>query len=293
MLTSVIIPTTCDPKRFPFLLRSIASLKQQNAVVEIIVVANGPRVDEQCLAAVQADNGVSKVVRLAEGNVSLARFAGLQAATGDFFCFLDDDDEILPNGIASRLAAFGSDVDVLITNGYIHNGGDTLDVPNEFVTAIERDQIGSFLTFNWISSPSPTYRTKSVNKELFRIQHKYFELSYLFFLLQAQKYKIDFRNVLTYRKYEDNPLSVSKSREYQQAYTIFLKDILREKAKFHLQPQHTTQIKRKLAAAYNHQSLLDLRHGYRMKAWRSHIKCLLSGGYHYLPYTRKLFFRSE
>jgi hypothetical protein len=121
---------------------------------------------------------------------------------------------------------------------------------------------------------------------LFDFQYKYFEWTYLFFLLLSERKRIYFRDALTYRKYEDNPLSISKSVEYGSAYPGFLLKLMALK----LEPDVKRGIKAKYLNALNTQANLELSQGRKWRAWQAHLKCLSSGGWRYLAFTRHLLF---
>lgn len=91
---TVVIPTY----RRPALLRDAISsvLRQRRPVDQLIVVSDGP--DDET-AAVARGAGV-ELVEVPHGGVARARNAGIAAATGDWVCFLDDDDAYHPDFLA-------------------------------------------------------------------------------------------------------------------------------------------------------------------------------------------------
>lgn len=94
MLFSVIIPAYNAEK---FILRSITSVIHQSCqMFEIIVVDDGSR-DHTLDVLKQIDNENIKVISQNNKGVSVARNVGIENATGEFICFLDADDEFLPN----------------------------------------------------------------------------------------------------------------------------------------------------------------------------------------------------
>jgi len=103
-LVSVVIPT----HRRPDLLmnRSLPSaLGQWYDNIEVVVVIDGPDpASEQAVAEVAArDPRVRAVVLPSNMGGSDARNAGVQAATGEWIAFLDDDDEWLPGKLEAQL----------------------------------------------------------------------------------------------------------------------------------------------------------------------------------------------
>lgn len=51
-----------------------------------------------------------------------------------------------------------------------------------------------------------------------------------------------------------------------------------------------SELRRKHHSALNAKSQLHLERRQRLDAWKSHWACLKSGGWRYLPFTRKLIF---
>jgi glycosyltransferase involved in cell wall biosynthesis len=284
---SIVIPTSAERSRRSMLDRAIGTAYEQACAVEIIVVVNGNRVDRQALADIEADERVARVMRLDEGNVSAARYAGLEAATGDYFGFLDDDDELLPNAMSTRLALFRPDRDVVSTNGYVVEAGkpDAIFVPLELDPNAGLDT--SVLEFNWFLSFSSLFRTASVPRSLFDVRLRYFEWSYLFFKLLDAGVRIHFTHEPTYRKHEDHPVSVSRSIDYELSYT----DLLLRLRAFRMSPAARRMLRDKYVRGLAGLRELELRRGHRGAAWAAHLRCIANGGWRHLPATRSLFRR--
>lgn len=288
-LISVIIPTTCEGSRSELLLRAISSIREQEGVlVEVLLICNGNRQDGQLMAYLERQDEL-RILRMQEGNVSKARYLGVCNVSSEFFCFLDDDDEFLPGCLQQRLRVMTHDLDcdVVVTNGFFHVLGTDLPiVSSDMALMINSDVCGTFLQQNWFASPASMFRTQRMKAELFDFAYRYFEWTYLFFLLVSLKKKLVFDNVITYRKYEDNPLSVSKSIEYALAYPDFLIEVQRLK----LPKDLKGAIQRKYVNALNSQSNIYRGRGQWINAWKSHLACLAHGGWQYLSYTRRLLF---
>lgn len=283
---SVIIPTKCQNTRAELLYRAIDSiLKQTDVSVEIIVVVNGDHYDQSLVSHLENIPKL-KIIFHKVANVSVARYIGLCHARGEYFCFIDDDDEFLEEAFKIRLALFAKhDVDFVITNGVLHKAGkDTLVVNSEFAKEILRNPAKSFLQRNWCGSLAPLFKRKSIDPELFNFSFKYFEVTYLFFLLLSQGKRLCFGEEATYRVYEDNPLSVSKTLEYSRAYPEFLLGL----GSLPLEKNIKQIIHEKYLTALNMQSNLEMQRGELSMAWKSHVKCLSHGGWQYFAYTRHL-----
>lgn len=271
--------------------RAITSIIGQSGVeLEVIVVVNGERCDVATLAALEKYPNL-RIIRLQEGNVSAARYAGACSSQAEFFGFLDDDDEFLPGGLQHRVVLFSRhhDADVIVTNGYIYVGYDTLHVPATIGEIANQDPAGSLLRFNWFASSGSLFKASAVNKSLFNIQHKYFEWTYLFFILLLEKNKVLYDPALTYRVYQDHPLSVSKSVEYAIAYPEFLARML----EMPLNGSVIELLKRKYQAALNALSIIEMSRGRVRHAWLAHLKCIAKGGWRYLSYTRHLLLNRQ
>ena len=284
---SIIIPTMCQAARAALLMRAIQSVVTQAGVsVEILVVINGDKCDADLATRLEHDARL-RVIRLNDANVSIARHEGVRQAKGDFFCFLDDDDEFLPGGLFCRASILVQNelIDVAVTNGYEHCAGEDLPLVKQGIAeSITSDPGVSFFHGNWFASPASLFRAKTIGSELFDFSFKYFEWTYLFFLLLSRGKRFHYVETLTYRKYEDNPLSISKSIEYTIAYPDFLQSL----AQLPVGPDIKRLIRKRYVTALNTQSGIELKQGCWTRAWKTHIKCLINGGWQYLPYTRHL-----
>jgi len=276
----------CDSSRKGFLCRSLASIQAQQGVrVELIVVANGPK-QENALASFIAARFSAKVVSLPEANVSKARYRGLLNSTGDFFCFLDDDDEFLPDTLQARVQLLLSDggYDIAATNGYVRTSGDMVLIPEYVASRINKDPIGAFLLQNWFASPAAIFRSSSVQPDFFNLSYKYFEWSFLFFRLVSEKKKIVFVDTNTYRVYRDHPVSASRTPEYSLAES----ELLLAAKKLNLPKEVQARLHSKYLRSLNSRSNFHRVRGELREAWKVHIRCLLLGGFSYIPYTRFL-----
>lgn len=93
---SVIVPIYNVEKYIGKCILSIIEQTYKN--IEIILVDDGSLDDSGNIADEYAtrDNRI-KVIHKANAGVSAARNSGLDAATGDFVCFSDGDDYVMPN----------------------------------------------------------------------------------------------------------------------------------------------------------------------------------------------------
>lgn len=103
---SIIIPSYRQPH---LLARAIEScLEQDHQDLEVIVVDDHSRDASLGVAVSYAavDDRVRVVEALENGGLGRTRNIGLSHAAGEFVCFLDADDYLLPGSLSSRLAAF-------------------------------------------------------------------------------------------------------------------------------------------------------------------------------------------
>jgi len=280
---SIIIPTGCETSRCEVLNRSIDSvLSQKGVALELILVLNGPRVDDQVAEQLHQHANI-RIIRLPDGNVSLARLAGIRAVRGELFCFLDDDDEFLSGALKIRVSTMRSirDADVVVTNGLIREIEDQPMVSEAFAKDIKANLPKSILKINWFASAASTFRKAAIEESLFDFPYRYFEWTFLFFSLIANKKNLLYIHNITYRKYENTPLSVSKSDAYLLSCPSVLLDVLRLPISIPLK----TGVKRKLCSALNAVSKLHRRRNEFLSAWISHLRCLKYGGWRFAPYT--------
>jgi glycosyltransferase involved in cell wall biosynthesis len=107
-LISVVVPTRNRPD---FLRQALASIRAHEAndlTFEIIVGDNG---DDPASARAAAEFGAIHIP-VAQNGAGAARNAGLNAATGEFIAFLDDDDVWQPSHVRPHLAILDANPEV-------------------------------------------------------------------------------------------------------------------------------------------------------------------------------------
>lgn len=99
---SVIIPTIGRPS----ILRAIESVRRQSYEnVEIIVSVDGPLTESGGEIIKEAAKDVGTVIRSSvSAGPGMARLSGVEASTGSFVAFLDDDDAFLPYKLERQVA---------------------------------------------------------------------------------------------------------------------------------------------------------------------------------------------
>jgi glycosyltransferase involved in cell wall biosynthesis len=124
-LVSVIIPTY---NRFKYLLNAIESIKNQTYEnIEIIVVNDKSTQEEYYTHNFEG----CKVIHLEKNSKEILGFAcagyvrnqGIKVASGDYICFLDDDDYFLPHKIQTQIETMINENFLFsATEGLIGNG---------------------------------------------------------------------------------------------------------------------------------------------------------------------------
>lgn len=282
---AVIIPTMCTSARADLLERAIDSVFfNKELLIQVIVVVNGDKFDKDLVHKLMNDDRLL-ILKQVAANVSMARLFGLSHSNSEYFCFLDDDDEFLPNGLMLRASYLHGhpEIDVVVTNGIMHQGDSS--VP--FINEDEYKDINvefALSHMNWFASPASMFRAKSVDREFFNFNLKYFEWTYLLLLLVENKRKIQYVAHKTFIKYENNKDSVSKSIEYAKAYPDFLLSL----GVIKLPSKIRKILDKKYINALHGLSEIYLHEGNRKDAWLTHLKCIKKGGWSYLLYTRHL-----
>jgi hypothetical protein len=281
---SVIIPTTCEARRWESLLRAIDSARDSQGVeVSVIVVVNGKRFDQARLDELRARTDVTVAYR-EEGSAPLAQRHGRSMVQTGFFAFLDDDDEYLPQALAHRSAPLLADpsLDFVATNGYRRLGTQDRFVVSD-AGAVQADPLAALTRENWLASCGGLFRTSSVSIDYFDDPAPFLEWTYLAYRL-ALDFRMAFVDVPTFR-INDTPASLSKSAAYREAELGVLLRI----AALPLPPAVMRQVRGKVGRVYHDLSFEARLQGKAARAWGLHVRSLLlPGGWRYLGYSRKL-----
>lgn len=120
-MLSVIIPVYCVEETLDRCVESVVG--QTFTDIEIILVDDGSpdHCPQMCDAWAQRDARIS-VIHKANGGLSDARNAGIDAATGDFITFADSDDYLTPDSYQSAFEA-GADADIVEFSFFRFYGG--------------------------------------------------------------------------------------------------------------------------------------------------------------------------
>jgi Glycosyl transferase family 2 len=282
---SVIVPTRALAGRAEVLRRAIDSvLSQQGVTVTPIVVINGPDGDGALVRELHADGRLC-IVTLASADLPRALRAGRERAGTPYFAELDDDDVLVPDALARRIAVLEADTecDVVITNGYRQ------DVTRQSVhvkdaAAVVRDPLRALARQNWLLPGSWLCRTSRVDADLFDGMPRYLECTYLG-LCFAMQYRMHFMAEPTVIWHTDSPLSVSASSEYVLGQVPALQRIL----ELDLPADVRQRYREELAPACNAIARLYRADGALREAWDWHLRSVREpGGWRHIGFTRQL-----
>jgi glycosyltransferase involved in cell wall biosynthesis len=224
---TIIIPTTCTAQRADLLRRAIASIQTAGPdIASVMVAANGPHISLQLIAEL-SQRPELQVVRFEEGSSPKALARAVQLLNTDYFGFLDDDDELLPNGLLQRLALLQAqpEADIVLSNGYLQKSQRDQDYL-QHLDNVPANPLAAFFVENWLPSCGALFRRASVGPAYFQNYHPYAEWSWLAFRLALDKKRFCILNEPTFRVYADTPASLSKSSEYRQSYISLYQKML-------------------------------------------------------------------
>jgi hypothetical protein len=282
----VLIVSLCAAERAAAIRRAIdTALSQEGVRACVTIVVNGQRFDRKMFEALKRQRGV-RVLYQREPSIFLARRYAREEVHAPFFGFLDDDDQLLPGALATRVRALVSDAeaDVVVTDGLLSDGMSESLILGD-VTAIRQDPLHSLLASNWLATASALFRTESIPPDYFDATIRSNDMTYLAFRLALEK-RVTFVAVPTYRKtYSPDSISLTPS------WALPSLDTLDKMLTFPMPASVRRGIRRKCAAAAHDISNIYRERGEAAPAWRYHLRSLREPGglLRYALYTRHLF----
>lgn len=280
--STVIIPTLGI--RSKELKRAIASLSEQSSrdVVPLVVV-NGDRFDRDLVQELRGNRDI-RFHQIATPSVARARHEGRKQVDTQYFGFLDDDDEYLPDALQIKYRSFEAnpDVEVVVGNGW--HGADKRRLVWEDTAAIVANPADVLLDSNWLGSCAALFKTEAVGAEVFDFSFSYFEWTYLAMQLALTR-RMSFVPEPTFIIH-DTPGSVSKSESYFEACPAMLGHVL----ELEMPRPLRQKVRRKVLAAHHDLSEHYRRRGMMSAAWKSHLRSMadLHGLFRYGLFTRRL-----
>ena len=282
----VLIVSLCAAERGTVIRRAIdTALSQEGVRARVTIVVNGQRFDRELFEALKRQRGV-RVLYQTKPSIFLARRYAREEVRAPFFGFLDDDDQLLPGALATRVRALVSDrkADVVVTNGLLSQGmSESLMLRD--VAAIRQDPLHSLLARNWLATASALFRTESIPPDYFDVTLRSNDMTYLAFRLALEK-RVTFVDVPTYRKtYSPDSISLTSS------WALRSLDTLDKMLTFPMPASVRRGMRRKCAAAAHDISNIYRERGEAVPAWRYHLRSLMEPGglLRYALYTRHLF----
>lgn len=288
-LFTVVIASLCDEARSELLKRACESVRAMAGDCEysIIVVPNGARVSSRVLDWLATKPDI-RVIRLQSASHPLARRIGAEMADSEFLGFLDDDDELMPNTLARKIAQFRQhpEIDVLVTDGLRVNSSTVTKIfpPPEARCA---DLVETMMRVGW-GACALTLRAQKVDLSAFDAEFRHMEWT-LTALELARYHQIGFLDEPTYRYYETTPNSLSKRAEHNLAAP----EVWRRLSKSYAGTRYHAAVRRRYGTECHHASGEYVRQGRMRDAWRLHLESLRStGGMAFVPFSARLLFAS-
>lgn len=260
---------------------------------------NGDAVDEALWSELRAQDEI-RVLRVLEASQKVAMVAGRSQARGEFFCFLDDDDELTPDSIEMRVGALvrNPNVDAAATTGYYRSrNGLREDIDRDYFD--ESDLFGSALQKNWNASCATLFRSAVFNAEFFDEDYRharYRASKYLPRSVVDNGFSWTFataRMCLDYRiTFIDAPGYVvnlaPESGSQSCAYHLGQAAVWRAISRLNVPGRHRGTVREKLVGVHHDISQRYLASGDWAAAVKHHLYALsmLPRGLRYLFYTR-------
>jgi len=289
---SVVIATTAEKKREEQINNAIASvLSQTGCTFTLIVVINGNRFDPEVRQSIEGNDCIQSHY-LPEGNFPKALMYARSIIEGKYFCFLDDDDELLPDSLQSRFDALESnkEADVAVGNGLKkHNETLELETHANILKYHEAPLAALFKqNGNWLASCAGMYRSATIPQEYFDDYAVFAEWTYIAFKLAIYK-QVTFVNTLCYR------INVQgESLSHNEQYLLGQYNMANKLLDLPLPVWARKNIFIKIRDMEHDLAERYLNNGQKAKAWLYHFKSLgnFKTFHKYVLFTRYLLSKS-
>lgn len=282
---SIIMPTLALRERAASLLRAIDTVVSQQGVRAVpIVVVNGSAAATDLKEHLARRRDI-RLITLEDGGLPPALRVGRAHVDTPSFAVLDDDDELLPGALATRLDALGEvgEYDAVVTSGFFEGFG-RRDLSVAAFGGIEADPVRTLVRSQWLPPCAGLFSSDGVTPDFFSHLPAFLEWTYLGLRLALTR-RIRFLGRPTFVYRTDTPGSLSKSKAYALAQPSGIRRLL----EMDLPSDVRAILHTRLAGALHAASERELRDGNRLAAWRWHLRCLARPhGWRYLPYTRHL-----
>jgi glycosyltransferase involved in cell wall biosynthesis len=293
---TVVIPTLAQASRATALWTAIEScLAQRRTTVAVIVAINGTRYDDAIRRELERSPRLMTSYDPV-GNLPRAIAGGRSRVGTEFFTFLDDDDYMLPDTLAERVARLARDetTDVMVANGYRYSISDSslLFGGERAYQEMTRDPLKALFKVNWLASCGGIFRSATIPAEFFNDSVQYFEWTYFAFRLASQ-YRVGFDPTGTY-VICDSPESLSKAPHGKPAELLLWSKVSPLLGR---RPDLRSTLRTRVADAHHSCSEHFRQLGAARGAWKHHALSLVASpgaSLRYASYTRHLmadFFR--
>lgn len=286
---SIIMPTMARRERAISLVRAIETVVLQGGVRGIpLVVVNGNSGEPEVLEHLRRRVDI-RLTMLEEANLPAALYAGRLMVDTPYFAMLDDDDELLPGALHTRLAALEAapDADMVVTSGFLAGCGRSELNIRDF-DRVRTDPLRALLVNHWLPPCGGFFRTSVVAAEFFEGIPRYREWTYLALRL-ALTMRIIFVERPTFVYHTDTPDSLSKSRAYCLAGPPAIARML----ELPLPTDVRAALRVRLADDMHSASEHERAGGNYRAAWSWHCLTLVQpSGWRYLPYGWRLLLES-
>jgi glycosyltransferase involved in cell wall biosynthesis len=288
---SVVIATTAEKKRAESIDRAINSvIAQQGCNFNLIVVINGEIFDDDVRKSIE-DNKLVQCHYLLEGSFPKALAYARSVIKTDYFCFLDDDDELLPSSLFARFSALecNPNMDVAVGNG-LKKHSDFAWQTHPNILSYQGNSLAALLkeNGNWLASCAGMFRTETIPQQYFDDYAVYAEWSYIAFKLAIFN-KVIFINCLCYC------INVqSESLSHNEAYLLGQYDMTRKVLILPLPMWAKKLLLIKVCDTEHTISERFLKNKQSARAWLFHLRSLSNTKtfFKYILFTRYLIFQN-
>lgn len=284
----VVVRTLADAQRSGLLFRALDSIQNQHGVeARPIVVVNGDRHDPDVLEKLERRRGIL-LHRVPQASARIARAEGRRLVTAEYFAYLDDDDELIPQSLREPLEWLEAhpDCDVLVCNGYfVRAGGERA----ELIHIADHLRIGnpalSLLEDSWLQPGAFVCRSRSIPPDMLAAEWSHMEWTHLAYAMCGAGQRLHFMDVPT-ALYYDTPGSMSKEMRQAEA-ALELMHAMRTDARMGREVR--ARADRKYHNILHMLAMKDWEQGNARRAWRHHLASLRPPHtLRYLLFTRKL-----
>jgi len=287
---SVVIATTAERKRAESIDIAINSvIAQQGCNFDLLVVINGSIFDNNVRKSIENNKRV-QCHYLLEGSFPKALAYARSIIKTDYFCFLDDDDELLPSSLYARFSTLENNpgMDVVIGNG-IKKQSDLAWQIHPEIMSYQDDSLAALFknNGNWLASCAGMFRTKTIPQQYFDDYAVYAEWSYIAFKLAVFN-KVIFINTLCY---SINVSTVSLS--HNEAYLFGQYNMTKKVLALPLPKWAKKLLLIKVCDTEHAIAERHLKNNQRARAWLFHFKSLnqTKTFFKYIMFTRYLIFK--